>query len=69
MSNFDPSSITPQDLKKQPISVIKTELPALAAALGVKPEELFRSLAGPELTQDAMRANLDENTCCNNDSW
>jgi hypothetical protein len=70
MADVDPGSITLQDLKKQPISVIRTELPALANALGVKPEELFRSLAGPDSRMDTLRANLDEgNTCCNSDSW
>jgi hypothetical protein len=70
MSDFDPSSVTPQDLKKQPISVIKTELPALAEALGVKPEELFRSLIGPDVAVDALRPTSDQVAmCCNNDSW
>ena len=44
---FDPNVTSARDLRDQPISVIKTELPALAAALGVTPGELFRSLTGP----------------------
>jgi hypothetical protein len=70
MADFDPATATTQDLKKQPISVIRTELPALAAALGVKPEELFRSLAGPDAAADSLRANLNQAPkCCDSDSW
>jgi hypothetical protein len=59
---FDPKKTTVSDLKHQPIAVIKTEVPVLAKALGIKPEELFRSMtgAGPLAKQC---------TCCNHDGW
>ena len=61
---FDPDDTSARDLRDQPLSVIKTELPALAQALGVSPGELFRSLAGEtvqpetERTVREMRQNM-----------
>ena len=62
---FDPRVHTVQDLKNQPVEVVKTELPALAKALGVETSELFRSLAGyhPGAMADG------DCRCCGNDSW
>ena len=72
--------MTARDLKNQPIAVIKTELPALAEALGVTPSELFRSLTRE--TETAQRRVIDRGEiagkigelvdlmeCCNNDDW
>jgi hypothetical protein len=62
-TDFDPKKTTVSDLKHQPIAVIKTEVPALAKALGIKPEELFRSMTGfPDL-------DISEPTCCALDAW
>jgi hypothetical protein len=61
---FDPTKVTVNDLKRQPLSVVRTELPALAEALGVSPAELFRTLAVP----GGGGAEL-ENSCCHSDSW
>jgi hypothetical protein len=78
---FDPNVTTPRDLRDQPLSVIKTELPALAAALGVSPAELFRSLTGPteaaaggveeRLVQGEVGMQMEELAamCCHSDSW
>ena len=83
--SFDPAVTTARDLRDQPLSVVKTELPALAKALGVTPAELFRSLAGEPITPEARERILDvratmqaqaiamlessEPTCCHSDSW
>jgi len=56
--------LTVKELKTQPISVIKTELPALAKSLGVEPAELLRSLGGT-----GMAAADGDCRCCGNDSW
>ena len=55
--------ITMKELKNQPISVVKAELPALAKALGVTPESLLKAIGG--------RAGpaYDDCRCCGNDSW
>jgi hypothetical protein len=53
-------NVSVNDLKHQPISVVRTELPALAQALGVPPAELLRTLAG--------QGGLQEQ-CCHSDSW
>jgi hypothetical protein len=76
---FDPNKTTPRDLRDQPLSVIKTELPALAAALGVTPAELFRSLAGQTQTEAGVQERMltiwgpthapGDELCCYNDSW
>jgi hypothetical protein len=84
-ASFDPAVSTARDLQKQPISVIKTELPALAEALGVTPAELFRSLTGESITPESQRSlrevrdrmqaqaiammESSEPTCCYSDSW
>jgi hypothetical protein len=60
---FDPKKTTVSDLKHQPIAVIKAEVPALAKALGIKPEELFRSMTGfPDLDTSPAK-------CCGHDGW
>jgi hypothetical protein len=82
---FDPSETSARDLRDQPLSVIKTELPALADALGVTPAELFRSLSGesvlPETERNVRGARermmaqaiesmeSSEPICCYSDSW
>jgi hypothetical protein len=53
---FDPEVTTARDLRDQPLAVIKTELPALAEALGVTPAELFRALTGEAVGSDAERS-------------
>lgn len=69
-SDFDPDVVTPQSLRNQPISVVKTELPALAKALGVEPAELFRSLTGPQVEGvEGLRSRSPIAECCTNDSW
>ena len=77
---FDPDVTSARDLRDQPISVIKTELPALAAALGVTPAELFRTLAGRTETETGVQERRlptlwgpthapGDEYCCYNDSW
>jgi hypothetical protein len=82
---FDPDETSPRELRDQPLSVIKTELPALANALGVTPAELFRSLSGETVQPETARAvrgarermmaqaieamETSEPTCCYSDSW
>jgi hypothetical protein len=59
---LDPKELTIADLKRQPIGVLKTEIPALAKAIGVHPDELFRAMEVPaELAKQC--------TCCSRDSW
>jgi len=75
---FDPNKVTPSQLKHQPIAVVKTEIPALAEALGVTPAELFRSLTGgdaaaarrvlPDSVSELRPVDIME-PCCNNDDW
>lgn len=70
---FDPNKVTPSQLKHQPIAVIKTEIPALAEALGVTPAELFRTLSGggaaaSRVLPDGGGVDVME-PCCNNDDW
>jgi hypothetical protein len=65
-----PDPLTAKDLKSQPLAVLKTELPALAEALGITPAELFRSLTGTTAGRTGNRlmpVELEE--CCNNDDW
>jgi hypothetical protein len=82
---FDPDETSPRELRDQPLSVIKTELPALANALGVTPAELFRSLSGEAVLPETERSvrgarermmavaleamETSEPTCCYSDSW
>jgi hypothetical protein len=73
---FDPNTVTAKDLKNQPVAVIKTELPALAEALGVTPAELFRSLTGESAPRRIdpgdvgnLRPPVELLECCNNDDW
>jgi hypothetical protein len=79
---FDPNVTSARDLRDQPLSVIKTELPALADALGVTPAELFRSLTGPTGQPESssevqgrlagladMQATDLAAMCCHSDSW
>jgi hypothetical protein len=78
---FDPDVITARELRHQPLSVIKTEVPALAEALGVTPAELFRTLSAdtgapaPRIKVDGTIAGIDLGElqvapmCCHSDSW
>jgi hypothetical protein len=43
------------------VTAIETEIPALAEAIGVKPEELLSTVTGGELPNDC--------TCCTTDRW
>ena len=59
------SAVSVKDLKNQPISVVKTEVPALAKALGVPTDELFRTISGAQGSEAAS----GDCRCCGNDSW
>lgn len=70
-------AMTMKELKKQPISVIKAQLPELAEALGVEPAELFRQMTGTALTDSDLEDVAgglesqfsDQCGCCGDDSW
>ena len=63
MSPFDPNVNNINDLKSQPLNVIKTELPSLAKSLGISAAELLKSLTPhPGLSDGDCR-------CCGQDSW
>ena len=67
---FDSKRSSLEDLMNQPVQVVKTELPALAEALGVSPAELFRSLPEDFLARGkALDRGVVLEGCCTNDSW
>lgn len=78
MANED---FTIKDLKNMPISTIKTELPALAKALGVEPAELLRLISGPSADLPSVPSNIadvvrgrrnpiaNDCQCCGSDSF
>ena len=57
--------LTLRDLKLQPLGVIKTAVPDLAKALGLRPDELFRQMVASE----RMEAEGNECRCCGSDGW
>ena len=68
---FDRDSMSMSDLKKQPITVVETELNAFAKTIGIKPSELFRSLNPGTAVDAAVDAGGGEvlEACCHSDSW
>jgi hypothetical protein len=68
VEKFDRRENSVRDLKNQPISVIETEIPALAKALGVDVKDIL-NLAGAasEFQRRAEGGGAAE--CCGNDSW
>jgi hypothetical protein len=56
------TTLTISDLKRQPISVVSTELPNLARRLGLTTAELTRSIIGPG-------GDVGAEQCCHSDSW
>jgi len=66
----DPEKVvTPRNLKDQSVTVLKAEIPQLAKALGVTPEELFRSITDLPTRNGGRAADSGECTCCHSDSW
>ena len=58
------SVVSISELKRQPISVIKTEIPSLAKALGMNPAELIKTITAPG--GSVMSGDC---RCCGSDSW
>jgi hypothetical protein len=63
---FDRYESTVKDIKNQPISVVETEIPALAKALGIDVKDLLH-LGGLFETAEGGGGGIVE--CCRNDSW
>jgi hypothetical protein len=52
-------TVSVQDIEK--VETIETEIPALAEAIGVAPEELLSTVTGGQVPQDCK--------CCGDDTW